>query len=114
MEVTNHPRGYWLVDIQCQDRQKLLFDTVCTLADCGFEVHHATIDGDGQVASQEVRRAALRCLLQVPAAHQGRALLSRAAGPCRVSQRQKWNQFLCVSGFLCTAVVEPAPPAASE
>ena len=47
--------GYWLVDIKCKDRAKLLFDTVCTLADCGYDVFHATIDSPATYAHQEVR-----------------------------------------------------------
>lgn len=46
-------RGYWLVAITCKDRNKLLFDTVCTLADMDYEVFHATIDSRNGVAMQE-------------------------------------------------------------
>ena len=46
-------RGYWLVAITCKDRNKLLFDTVCTLADLDYEVFHATIDSRAGVAMQE-------------------------------------------------------------
>lgn len=35
---------YWFVTIQCVDRSKLLFDTVCTLADMDYDVYHAAID----------------------------------------------------------------------
>ena len=31
--------------VHCKDREKLLFDTVCTLADLDYDVYHATIDG---------------------------------------------------------------------
>jgi len=31
------------VKIECDDRRKLLFDTLCTLADKDYEVYHATI-----------------------------------------------------------------------
>ena len=34
---------YWRVTIRCQDRAKLFFDTVCTLADLDYEVYHATV-----------------------------------------------------------------------
>lgn len=49
---------YWFVTIQCVDRSKLLFDTVCTLADMDYDVYHAAIDSsvapDGtMVANQE-------------------------------------------------------------
>ncbi|KAK2075535.1 hypothetical protein QBZ16_001643 [Prototheca wickerhamii] len=36
--------GYWIVSIACRDRPKLLFDTVCTLADLNYDIWHATID----------------------------------------------------------------------
>lgn len=36
--------GYWLVEIVCRDRNKLFFDTVCTLADLQYSIYHATID----------------------------------------------------------------------
>ena len=39
--------------ITCKDRNKLLFDTVCTLADMDYEVFHATIDSRAGVAMQE-------------------------------------------------------------
>ena len=45
--------GYWLVTVKCKDRTKLLFDTVCTLADMDYDVFHATIDSTEGVASQE-------------------------------------------------------------
>lgn len=45
--------GYWLVTVKCKDRTKLLFDTVCTLADMDYDVFHATIDSNEGVASQE-------------------------------------------------------------
>lgn len=44
---------YWIVYIKCKDRTKLLFDTVCTLADMQFDIYHATIDSDQGIASQE-------------------------------------------------------------
>ena len=69
VSVTYNKRcDYWVVDIQCKDRQKLLFDTVCTLADMGYDVYHATIDGEQGNAHQEVRptsalpAAVTRCL----------------------------------------------------
>ncbi|KAG1661088.1 hypothetical protein FOA52_012077 [Chlamydomonas sp. UWO 241] len=39
-------RNYWMVDIKCADRTKLLFDTVCTLADLKYDVYHACVDCD--------------------------------------------------------------------
>lgn len=43
--ITYWPRfkKYWRVTIHCQDRAKLFFDTVCTLADLDYEVYHATV-----------------------------------------------------------------------
>lgn len=46
-------RGYWLVAITCKDRNKLLFDTVCTLADMDYDVYHATVDSHKGTATQE-------------------------------------------------------------
>ncbi len=43
---------YWLVSIRCPDRNKLFFDTVCTLADMRYDVYHGTIDQEGENASQ--------------------------------------------------------------
>ncbi|KAL3499473.1 hypothetical protein ACH5RR_038566 [Cinchona calisaya] len=37
-------RGYSVVNIQCKDRTKLLFDVVCTLTDMQYVVFHATVD----------------------------------------------------------------------
>ena len=45
--------SYWLVTIKCKDRTKLLFDTVCTLADMDYDVFHATIDSVEGNAMQE-------------------------------------------------------------
>ena len=46
-------RGYWLVAVVCKDRNKLLFDTVCTLADMDYDVYHATVDSHKGIATQE-------------------------------------------------------------
>lgn len=35
---------YWRVKIKCKDRNKLLFDTVCTLADLKFDIYHGSVD----------------------------------------------------------------------
>jgi glycine cleavage system regulatory protein len=43
-----HRPDYWTVNIKCRDRTKLLFDTVCTLADMDFDIYHATIDSDSE------------------------------------------------------------------
>ncbi|WOK95335.1 ACT domain-containing protein ACR8 [Canna indica] len=47
-------RGYSVVNVQCQDRPKLLFDIVCTLTDMEYVVFHGTIDTDGDLAQQEL------------------------------------------------------------
>ncbi|KAJ7944821.1 ACT domain-containing protein [Quillaja saponaria] len=46
-------RGYSVVNIQCKDRIKLLFDVVCTLTDMEYVVFHATINTSGDLACQE-------------------------------------------------------------
>ncbi|EFJ35337.1 hypothetical protein SELMODRAFT_405352 [Selaginella moellendorffii] len=46
-------RGYSVVNIHCQDRSKLLFDTVCTLTDMDYMIFHATILSEGYFAYQE-------------------------------------------------------------
>ncbi|KAJ1416050.1 ACT domain [Sesbania bispinosa] len=37
-------RGYSVVNVQCKDRSKLLFDVVCNLTDMEYVVFHATIN----------------------------------------------------------------------
>ncbi|KAK4740831.1 hypothetical protein SAY87_024419 [Trapa incisa] len=37
-------RGYSVVNVQCRDRTKLLFDVVCTLTDMQYIVFHATVN----------------------------------------------------------------------
>ncbi|MBA0857943.1 hypothetical protein Goshw_019394 [Gossypium schwendimanii] len=37
-------RGYSVLNVQCKDRAKLLFDVVCTLTDMQYVVFHATIN----------------------------------------------------------------------
>jgi UTP:GlnB (protein PII) uridylyltransferase len=46
-------RGYSLVNVQCKDRPKLLFDIVCTLTDMEYVVFHATINSQGPETFQE-------------------------------------------------------------
>ncbi|XP_074292224.1 ACT domain-containing protein ACR8-like [Silene latifolia] len=46
-------RGYSVVNVQCKDRPKLLFDVVCTLTDMEYVVFHATVDTQGRRASLE-------------------------------------------------------------
>ncbi|KAG5588904.1 hypothetical protein H5410_039418 [Solanum commersonii] len=43
-------KGYSVVNIQCKDRTKLLFDVVCTLTDMQYVVFHATINSAGDRA----------------------------------------------------------------
>ncbi|KAG6418833.1 hypothetical protein SASPL_121039 [Salvia splendens] len=44
-------KDYSVVSIHCKDRNKLLFDVVCTLTDMGYVVFHATVDTSGDRAS---------------------------------------------------------------
>ncbi|KAK8690945.1 hypothetical protein V6N13_074469 [Hibiscus sabdariffa] len=46
-------RGYSVVNVQCKDRTKLLFDVVCTLTDMQYVVFHATIKTSGDKAYLE-------------------------------------------------------------
>eukprot|EP00257_Ricinus_communis_P024740 XP_025012154.1 ACT domain-containing protein ACR8 isoform X1 [Ricinus communis] len=46
-------RGYSVVNVQCKDRMKLLFDVVCTLTDMEYVVFHATINTAGDKAYLE-------------------------------------------------------------
>ncbi|KAI8467573.1 MAG: hypothetical protein J3K34DRAFT_523655 [Monoraphidium minutum] len=43
---------YWLVTIRCKDRNKLLFDSVCTLSDLNYDVYHAAVDCEGEACVQ--------------------------------------------------------------
>jgi predicted amino acid-binding ACT domain protein len=45
-------KSYSVVHIECRNRPKLVFDTLCTLTDMQYVVFHATIDTDGQKANQ--------------------------------------------------------------
>ncbi|CAD6261131.1 unnamed protein product [Miscanthus lutarioriparius] len=47
-------RGYTVVVVRCRDRPKLLFDTVCTITDMHYVVHHGTVSAEpGGGAYQE-------------------------------------------------------------
>ncbi|GJP31798.1 hypothetical protein CLOM_g15048 [Closterium sp. NIES-68] len=46
-------RQYSVVRVRCHDRPKLLFDTVCTLTDMGYMVHHGAISSHKGWAMQE-------------------------------------------------------------
>ncbi|GFS34268.1 ACT domain repeat 8 [Actinidia rufa] len=48
-------RGYSVMNIQCKDRMKLLFDVVCTLTDMQYVVFHATVNTAGDLAYMGVR-----------------------------------------------------------
>ncbi|MEW5313526.1 MAG: hypothetical protein WDW38_005087 [Sanguina aurantia] len=43
---------YTTVCITCKDRKKLLFDIVCTLSDLDYDVYHAAVDCESEVATQ--------------------------------------------------------------
>jgi hypothetical protein len=45
VKVTYAPaRKYWFVRFVCVDRNKLMFDIVCTFVDLDFDIFHATLD----------------------------------------------------------------------
>ncbi|XP_039119865.1 ACT domain-containing protein ACR8-like [Dioscorea cayenensis subsp. rotundata] len=46
-------RDYSVINIQCRDRPKLLFDVVCVLTDMNYVVFHGTVSTDGDKAHQE-------------------------------------------------------------
>lgn len=46
-------RGYSIVNVQCKDRRKMLFDVVCTLTDMQYVVFHGTIDSRNGQAYME-------------------------------------------------------------
>ncbi|CAI7910735.1 unnamed protein product, partial [Closterium sp. NIES-53] len=55
VSVGNLPGSqYTIIKLSCLDRPKLLFDTVCTLTDMQYIIHHATIESDDDVAFQEL------------------------------------------------------------
>ena len=39
-------RGYTAVVVRCRDRPKLLFDTVCTITDMGYVIHHGAVSSE--------------------------------------------------------------------
>lgn len=45
-------KRYSVVNVECLDRPRLMFDTVCTLADLHYVVFHASIVSHGPFASQ--------------------------------------------------------------
>ncbi|GFY96919.1 ACT-like superfamily protein [Actinidia rufa] len=46
-------KGYSIVTVQCRDRPRLMFDTVCTIMDMQYVIFHASIDSQGGYAFQE-------------------------------------------------------------
>ncbi|KAG9155558.1 hypothetical protein Leryth_009970 [Lithospermum erythrorhizon] len=51
--VNWYDKEYTVITIQCKDRPKLLFDTICTLTDMHYVVFHGSVDSDGAEAYQE-------------------------------------------------------------
>ncbi|XP_078171720.1 ACT domain-containing protein ACR4-like [Carex rostrata] len=47
-------RGYTIVNVRCNDRQKILLDTVCTLTDMQYVIFHATVIAEGPEAYLEL------------------------------------------------------------
>ncbi|MQL81751.1 hypothetical protein Taro_014215 [Colocasia esculenta] len=48
-----HERGYSVVNVDCTDRPKLMFDVVCALTDMQYVVFHACVTCHGSFAHQE-------------------------------------------------------------
>ncbi|KAJ6361327.1 hypothetical protein OIU78_001885 [Salix suchowensis] len=46
-------KGYSIVSIECKDRPRLMFDTVCTLTDMQYVIFHASVVSHGGRAFQE-------------------------------------------------------------
>ncbi|KAL2318065.1 hypothetical protein Fmac_031941 [Flemingia macrophylla] len=46
-------KGYSIVSIECKDRPRLMFDTVCTLTDMQYVIFHASITSHAGYAFQE-------------------------------------------------------------
>lgn len=45
-------KGYSIVTVECKDRRRLMFDTVCTLTDMQYVIFHASVDSCGGYAYQ--------------------------------------------------------------
>lgn len=45
-------KGYSIVSVECKDRPRLMFDTVCTLTDMQYVIFHASISSHGGFAFQ--------------------------------------------------------------
>ncbi|EXB80723.1 [Protein-PII] uridylyltransferase [Morus notabilis] len=46
-------KGYWIVSVECKDRSRLMFDTVCTLTDMHYLIFHASLSSTDGFAFQE-------------------------------------------------------------
>ncbi|KAH7293223.1 hypothetical protein KP509_28G016500 [Ceratopteris richardii] len=89
-------KGYSVVSIECRDRPKLFFDTLCTLTDMQYVVFHATIDSDGEKAFQEYYiRHTDGCTLNSEAERRRLIQCLRAAIERRVSEGLRLE--LCTS-----------------
>lgn len=56
-------RGYSVVNVQCKDRIKLLFDVVCNLTDMEYVVFHANINSTNDQAHMVIIRHQMHCVL---------------------------------------------------
>jgi hypothetical protein len=68
-------RGYTAVVVRCRDRPKLLFDTVCTITDMEYVVHHGTVSvepGGGAYQEYYIRYVDGQATLGVEGARSGR------------------------------------------
>lgn len=45
-------KGYSIVSVECKDRPRLMFDTVCTLTDMQYVIFHASVSCHGDYAFQ--------------------------------------------------------------
>ncbi|KAJ1381768.1 ACT domain [Sesbania bispinosa] len=80
-------REYWVVNVRCRDRLKLLFDTVCVLTDMHYVVFHAAIRSKKSIADQEyfIRHMADNSVLDSDNERQKLVLCLTAAIERRVS-----------------------------
>ncbi|KAH7447613.1 hypothetical protein KP509_01G113900 [Ceratopteris richardii] len=89
-------KGYSVVNVECQNRSKLFFDTLCTLTDMQYVVFHGTIYSDGQRAFQEYYiRHSDGCTLSSEAERRRVIKCLRAAIERRVSEGLRLE--LCTS-----------------
>lgn len=57
-------KGYSIVSVECVDRPRLMFDTVCTLTDLQYVIFHASLSSHGGFAFQVVVVFVLICLFR--------------------------------------------------